>query len=492
MRVIFLDTNLFLQCRDLKELPWKEIADEDELLLLIPKTVENEIDRQKAEGNTRRGKRARKTSAFFREIVLSDNPSFVINENNPRVEVSFPDISPTETITVEALDLTRPDDRIISEICNYKTINPNDIVLLLTNDSYPMRMCKKLNIAFQVIPESWLLPPETDERDKKITELEKKLAKIEKSNPVIELQSYDINDVALSSTALVVTDYCELSEKEIDKLVTEARKRRPMKNNFDEEESPKSPLLSATARMNLQVFGYDKHYVKPSEKQIDTYKNEIYPKWLTNVESFYKSLHSKLGFEERHFTIIFKLTNNGTVPAENLVIEFNTFGGILITSTERKEQLFEKIKIELPIAPKAPQGEWVQRKIGFGHLDHLNKYATARVDNLIKAIQPNLNRDRNSFYWKNGNSESYSHENAFECQEFRHQVEAETFELVVFIPFSKKITKGGLTCLVTAKNIPTPIKSVFPITINYNSVDTAIFAGDLLNKALPEIKLMGV
>lgn len=51
MKTLFLDTNLFIQCREIT-LPWNEIVRDDSILLLIPRTVQEEIDRNKHNGNT--------------------------------------------------------------------------------------------------------------------------------------------------------------------------------------------------------------------------------------------------------------------------------------------------------------------------------------------------------------------------------------------------------------------------------------------------------
>lgn len=75
----------------------------------------------------------------------------------------------------------------------------------------------------------------------------------------------------------------------------------------------------------------------------------------------------------------------------------------------------------------------------------------------------------------------------YECQEFRHQVEPEMFELVVFVPSKEKVTKGGISCLVTAKNIPNPVKITFPISVNYIPASTLDVARQLLDKALPPL-----
>lgn len=43
----FPDTNLFIQCRPLGELDWSEWADFEEVHLIVCRTVQREIDRQK-------------------------------------------------------------------------------------------------------------------------------------------------------------------------------------------------------------------------------------------------------------------------------------------------------------------------------------------------------------------------------------------------------------------------------------------------------------
>jgi len=66
MKVIFLDTNIFIQCREIEQLPWGELFEKEKhIILVIPRTVLEEIDRFKQEGNSRRAKRARKANSFI-------------------------------------------------------------------------------------------------------------------------------------------------------------------------------------------------------------------------------------------------------------------------------------------------------------------------------------------------------------------------------------------------------------------------------------------
>jgi len=106
-----------MQCKDLSQLPRTEFCkDDEEMLLLIPRVAQEEIDRHKQEGNTRRGKRARKASSFIREIVLSDRTSLVIRNSKPFVRISFPKPSSHPCSLPDFLGLSRSDNQLIAEM----------------------------------------------------------------------------------------------------------------------------------------------------------------------------------------------------------------------------------------------------------------------------------------------------------------------------------------------------------------------------------------
>ena len=112
--VIFPDSNLFLQCKSIKELPWHEISDGEDITIIISRPLQEEIDRLKHDGNKRRAKRARKANSFLRDIILSEEQELVIRESTPSVTMSF--VFPeSKTNMDDRLDLSKPDDRIIKK-----------------------------------------------------------------------------------------------------------------------------------------------------------------------------------------------------------------------------------------------------------------------------------------------------------------------------------------------------------------------------------------
>lgn len=58
MQFLFVDSNIFLQCRPVHELDWDRLVGCEELTLLIPSAVLVELDKHKSDGNSRRAQRA--------------------------------------------------------------------------------------------------------------------------------------------------------------------------------------------------------------------------------------------------------------------------------------------------------------------------------------------------------------------------------------------------------------------------------------------------
>lgn len=469
MIVLFLDTNVLMQCRDLKELPWSDIANNDDLLLLIPQTVEKEIDKQKGEGGSRRGKRARTISSLFKKIISNEEIRSVIKEANPAIEIAFSDIHPLKVEPNDFLDSNRPDDLIIAEVLQYQRSNTEHTVYFLTHDSYPMRTCQRLGIAYISVPDEWLLEPEDDPRDKELKELRKKIAKLEQNHPQIELQIRDSNQNETSRISHEITVYAALTEVQVQELATEAIARFPMKTNFDGADNHKTSQKPAlTDKFSARLIGYQEEYQRPAKSLIDKYQNEHYPKWVERVNKTFINLHRILLFNQRYFSTTFVLSNSGSVPAENLIIEFEALGGTDIMLEKYKNDIFRDNSIALPSAPIAPEGKWIKKNYGFS-LPDIYGLAT-RVDPPLFTDPLQFmkrEKDLNSFYWKEGNSTGFMKKISAECREFRHQVDPEEFEILVIIPIDQILKNGAVSCFVTAKNLPIPFKKILPISVNY-------------------------
>jgi hypothetical protein len=505
MKVLFLDTNIFLQCRPLAELPWGDLAAGDDLLLLIPRPVQEEIDHLKQDGNSRRAKRARKASAFFRELLqLSDN-TMTLREHSPKVQISFSPPIPAGKAASPFLDMSRSDDGILAELLVYAQEHPDCRAALLTHDTNPMLTAKRLDLEFLVIPDEWLLPPEQDERDKRISELERRLTQYERLAPVIDISVTDGDGRTISSAQLTIRIHPDLSSEQIEGLLAMARKRHPIATDFGEDTPAHPPPALGTLASNVilaRYEGYEWKYQAPSKEAIAKYKETEYPAWEAELVSFFQKLAARLEFPTRQATFAFIVDNKGSVPAENIVVEFETCGGILFEPSRGSSRDKENVEeLALPAPPKPPNGTWVRkpRITAFSSAPSLSialATAAARDASLSPFLRSTLGllsdyavprlpvipppRDRNKFYWKNGKPSKYTNKWTFECAEFRHQVHSEHFSLPLFIGGKDTSDKGAITCTISARNLPEPVRFVVPLFIERIQCDTVGVATALI------------
>lgn len=75
---LFPDSNIFLQCKDLTQVNFSEITACDEVCIIITRPIQQEIDRQKGQGNSRLSKKARKAASLFNQVVDSTDMTLVI------------------------------------------------------------------------------------------------------------------------------------------------------------------------------------------------------------------------------------------------------------------------------------------------------------------------------------------------------------------------------------------------------------------------------
>jgi hypothetical protein len=96
----------------------------------------------------------------------------------------------------------------------------------------------------------------------------------------------------------------------------------------------------------------------------------------------------------------------------------------------------------------------------------------------IPDFGPPAPRDRNAFYWRNKPADESSRW-VFECEEFRHQADAESFECIVVVP-ARGGDSGLVECIVSATNLPEPQRFKLAIKIDYIKRDAVKTARNLL------------
>jgi len=480
--VFFVDTNFFLQLKDAGSLRWADVSSASELFLLVPRTVQIELDRLKQDGNCRRSKRARKASAFLRRAIQSADVTAVVRDANPRVVVGFPSPSSAVKSGPATLDPTRSDDQIIAEVLNFRDSHPSDEVFLLTNDTGPMLTARYHGVGSVPIPDSWLLEPEPDQRDKTIQEMKRRLDTLERSSPKIEISVWrEQHEITRIEEAVQLFE--PLPESVIEQHLVEIRERCPMADEFGVSGS------ALTLRQTVAVArgGYFK-YTKPSADEIARYRDVEYPAWLARLRQTLLDLPTRMNERTETITIVFRIGNCGTVPASNAVVEIHAHGDVLIHAPQRDGERKQTASPGLPMPPTPPLGHFEERiplssSVGFVRDPH---YALGAMIPPVRALP--TERDRSAFYWDVRRRDPSTFL-SLKCEEFRHQGEAEDFEVVVIIPQGQSLS-GAVSCRLSAANLPEPTSLTVPVNTTTTTADTETHLRNLIQE-LPRRVLAG-
>jgi hypothetical protein len=237
-----------------------------------------------------------------------------------------------------------------------------------------------------------------------------------------------------------------------------------------------SDLMSLQAKLE----GFEWKYEPPSSETIKKYQNIDYPEWEEKIKTYFKNIHSSLEVANNVFELIFKIDNQGNAPAENMVVKISTVGGLLLSTREMIEKSHSINDLELPEPPLHPEGKWVKTNIRLSMKDLFQSMQT-KVPDLSDDWLPrylsnnhdsHTSKDRYSFYWKSGEPSNLNDTWEFICDEFRHKIESEPFDVSVIPQDNITNIEGAIICLVTARNLPDPVKKIVPVSIKRVECDT--------------------
>jgi hypothetical protein len=462
---LFVDTNFFLQCKAIPEIDWDQVTDDDTVELIVARPVQEEIDRLKNDGNGRRAKRARKTNSLFREMIVStnDNRSWSVGEKI----ITLVFAEPFSILELQrhgiGLDLSRPDDIIIASLIYYNMSISNENVSLLTHDTNPMLTCKQNGVPFVPIPDDWLLPPEMDDRDKKIVQLQADLRNAVNRDPKVEVDfNIDGVDFCTGAGDVCVKMMERLSPEQVTELVLEMESLNPMKINF-------SQVDDFSDGLRLGSRGSFKKYEPPSVADISRYQKEEYPEWIENVRSFFETYTEHYNHISilRPFTLTLK--NVGRAPIENMILEFELLEGGTFGSPDIKNSQVTKPRHDVPLPPEPPKGKWIETVSAISALAQ-SGYPFER--NLSKMSFPAFNkpiqRDRFAFHWRDCRPIGYEKRWTFECDEFRHGSN-KVFEYCINLDDSKPVQTVVFRVTASGSNLADAFSRNFRINVSFTS-----------------------
>ncbi len=503
----FVDTNLFLQCHPLEQLDWTPWSAFQEVRLIVSSPVLREVDYRKNKGNDRAAKRARATSAMFRKMLTEGQQ--VVRAENPRVVLS---IEPQHTYSRELeqrLNYQEKDDQLVGTLYEFSRCQEGTNVRLLTHDTTPLFTAQGLGLTGNIIPENWLLPPESTETERELRSLRSEVARLKKTEPSFSIRCADQSNPELQRYHASFTWFEPLTDDQVGELMQRLKARFPLETDFgsrepaerDPKPKPGSTFLIGITR---EVF------TPATDEAIEKYHEKAYPEWLDQCEQILRNHHDALQHRAPLLVFSFLAANVGTRPANDALVTIEAQGRFQIQPSlsddedEERDDEDDELKNlnveQLPRPPVAPRGQW-KRTIA-GHpgdairaMDALRrslyrfpnvKPAPARVD---YAWQPPLlprprSHDPNAFYYKPDRPSSPRPSFSLSCDQWRHDDGEEPFDGTIHVPIDQDKAEGALLFRVQAGNLSRSASKLIPVRIEIAHVSAFESARAMVEKLL--------
>lgn len=502
--ILFPDTNFFLQFRDPAEIPWADVGAGGDVTLMVCRAVQSEIDDLKGNDNARRAARARKVSAQFRTIVLSNSP-LALREANPRVVLEF---APRPDFDVSsAPPFSKIDHQIVAEALAAAALLGGQSALL-TDDTGMMLTAKDRGLTFVPTPEGWRLPPEKDERDKQMDELKAQVARLSRNVPELTVEVTSKEQPVTAPMIVRRIDYRPLSQALIEELTGVLEERFPMKTDCSREADINVAIAEATRFVNQRTIAGlmasdlvsslgAEEWKPPSENSIENYHG-AYAKWLGEARLFLANLHTALPGRSGQTPLSFSLRNGGTVPADQVRVDIEALGGLLLARRPKKDAAVPP-PVALPAAPEAPAWKAVMSgslgsvmqtlQVMQGAIGGANPFVHEGFGHFVPPFYPEPPHveDPHAFYWRDGPPSRSIATWRYRCGELRHQAEAEVFAALLVAPAENGVTKGAIRFRASARNLPEPIERTVVVRVEVEAGDTEAAARELMPK--PRLKL---
>ena len=449
MQFLFVDSNLFLQCRPLQDLDWDCLVGREEVTILVPSAVLAELDKHKSDGNSRRAQRARRALQFLESILEAPDDTVIVRMTPTKVLAQFaPEVYGDAS--------TSNDDSILFEVAEMTRTHGNQAVGLVTHDTNLKVKAKRKGLRFFPVPDKWLLAPEPDERDKRVRQLEEEVALLKRQTPIIEIMLDGNQEIEL-----FVPSYEPLVPGTVNRLVEAMTAKFPIKTDFSLTSS--EGLLSAGG---IGMFGLH----PPADEEIAKYQDEEYPKWERSLRGQLERLHSSLRLRAAKADIRLLISNNGTVPGEHVHIAIRVSEGFLNIDPVHHDKMIKRL-LTRPRAPSPPQP----------HQTSLDALANLRgISGFPPPYLPEIpiRHKRDKFYRKAG--KDIGTEWVWECENMRHGVPPQEFSFRVGMNAQSQPSGGQMVIEVSAENLPKAAVRQFRIKVSNVPADTERTANEWL------------
>lgn len=482
----FVDTNLFIQFKDLKSVDWTAFNQYDRIDLVISRPVSRELDDKK--NSTRRRLRDR-SRQIIRQMIQSQEQGdeyIQINETGPDVKL-YVELNLNPSNNADYYFDNTNDEQILSTAVAYKDKFGKNVGIL-TDDSTPLLRATNFDLEATKIPQNWRLPQETTEEQKELNLLRQQNAAFLASHPSVLVQ-LDLEDGDKNHVLLEPDYYAPLTDSESELLLDKLRNKYPIATEYDSESADIKPEIGLIERSRgLRIR--NQNHVPVSEEMISRYVDKEYPTWVEECKFKLSKYHQYCSAQVGELTIDFKLSNNGGKPADDCLVQFTAKGDFeLFVPADKDDDTDVTTELEFDLPPAPPKGRWEYET--YNAFDTFSNQMLSSGNYMFRepAIPSSMDfgrlgdvsRDDNKFYYKHRRPEHPVNSFKLSCKQWRHQEGHEIFTMSLWLDQSEPVVTGEITCTVTATNLATPVNKSVQVTIKNKHLSTYAKASEAID-----------
>lgn len=328
---VFVDTNVFIQLRDIGTLPWAQLLpDADEVTIMVARPVVEELDRFKTSPRDRLRKRARLALGLIDAAADAPGQKLPIKSGSPAISLC---IAPRKAIDWKSLphfEPTSADDRLVAAASVQ-----GDGAILLSEDRGPRLSAREIGLIALAPLEDWHLPDEPTEQDQKMSRLEKQLVAASNRSPQLAITFPDaVDGVVTIDQPILAPLPAELKQKLVDAVLGENPRKQ----------------LTARPKTIYQPYALKDH-------QVGSY-NSDYTQYEHAVAQYFDKLHDSIARMTALPLVRFEVSNSGSVSAARLVVRLEAMGFGILANRSDIEYAVGTSNLPTPPEPPAPYNEF--------------------------------------------------------------------------------------------------------------------------------------
>lgn len=325
---VFVDTNAFIQLRDLKDIPWKELFPSAERIsIMVARSVIQELDKHKVSTNSRRRNRARSALKQIDQASAASDRSIVLREAPIHISLTVPRRIKPDWKELSDLDQSDPDDQLVAAAYTYANGS-----ILLSHDSGPRISARDVGLPAHPPPQGWLLELEQSDEQRKIRGLERDLEQVLSRSPQLSI------DFPQSENGEPITLYRyklpQLPQNIIDALAYGYINAHPKEQ------------ITATVYPFGPPAGRSLGFTTDDQAR---YGRE-YAKFSDAVHDYFAKLHERLAAVAGVPELFFTIRNSGGGSASKLVVCIASKGDFGMVAYQDRSDVAGSL--ELPEAPR--------------------------------------------------------------------------------------------------------------------------------------------